>query len=220
MIACHPTSSIDAFTHINHNSPIQTQDPGRELHLYRPLHVRLGAGPRLHLRRTLRGAGRARQDRDGAAILECAGAVGVLLLPGPPHDHLDHPRLARWAALPLQVRHSWLSLDPDETHGTHSHATAISLHSSLVSIFNEFIGFSAVSGIAAVVFYFLVEAPFGEAERLLFKPAAEVATGAEADAALRKGASDGVVIVAVPMAPEAPKEVEAPATAAASTAGQ
>ena len=42
-------------------------------------------------------------------------------------------------------------------------------HFSLVSIFSEFVGFSSVSAIAAVIFYFLVEGPFGELERWVFK---------------------------------------------------
>lgn len=38
----------------------------------------------------------------------------------------------------------------------------------MLHLFNAFLGYSALSGISAVVFFFLVEAPFGELERLLF----------------------------------------------------
>lgn len=42
-------------------------------------------------------------------------------------------------------------------------------HFSLVALFSDFVGFSAMSAIAGLVFFFLVEAPFGEFERLIFK---------------------------------------------------
>lgn len=42
-----------------------------------------------------------------------------------------------------------------------------SLH-SLVFLFYQFIGYSALAGLTSFLFYFWVEAPFGELERLLF----------------------------------------------------
>lgn len=45
-----------------------------------------------------------------------------------------------------------------------------SMH-SLVYLFSLFIGYSAISGLAALIFYFWIEAPFGELERLLFSRA-------------------------------------------------
>lgn len=82
-------------------------------------------------------------------------------------------------------------------------------HFSLISVTSELLGFAAMSGLAAVVFYFFVEAPFGEAERLLFKPPArkkETAgegAGAGADASEPSkgvgGTEGGVVVVAVPV---------------------
>lgn len=41
-------------------------------------------------------------------------------------------------------------------------------HFSLVHLFFLFIGYSALSGLSAFLFYFWVEGPFGELERLLF----------------------------------------------------
>lgn len=41
-------------------------------------------------------------------------------------------------------------------------------HFSLVYLFYQFVGYSAVSGLAAFLFYMWVEGPFGELERLLF----------------------------------------------------
>jgi hypothetical protein len=41
-------------------------------------------------------------------------------------------------------------------------------HFSLVYLFYQFMGYSALSGLTAFLFYFWVEAPFGELERLLF----------------------------------------------------
>jgi len=41
-------------------------------------------------------------------------------------------------------------------------------HFSMLNLFNTFLGYSTLSAISAVVFFFLVEAPFGELERLLF----------------------------------------------------
>lgn len=41
-------------------------------------------------------------------------------------------------------------------------------HFSMLHVFNAFVGYSTLSAISAVVFFFLVEAPFGEMERLLF----------------------------------------------------
>lgn len=65
-------------------------------------------------------------------------------------------------------------------HGIAIHCTALnrfhaspltSLHNtnSLVSLFSEFVGFASMSILTAVVFYFLVEGPFGQVERLIFK---------------------------------------------------
>jgi hypothetical protein len=42
-------------------------------------------------------------------------------------------------------------------------------HFSLVGIFADFVCFSTMSLIAAVVFYFVVEGPFGEVEKWVFK---------------------------------------------------
>lgn len=44
-------------------------------------------------------------------------------------------------------------------------------HFSLVFLFYQFIGYSALAGLTSFLFYFWVEAPFGEVERLLFHPA-------------------------------------------------
>lgn len=41
-------------------------------------------------------------------------------------------------------------------------------HFSLVYLFHQFIGYSAISGLTSFFFYLWVEGPFGELERLLF----------------------------------------------------
>ena len=48
-------------------------------------------------------------------------------------------------------------------------------HFSMLHLFNAFLGYSTLSAISAVVFFFLVEAPFGELEKLLFSRLPEAA---------------------------------------------
>lgn len=77
-------------------------------------------------------------------------------------------------------------------------------HFSMLNIFNEFLGYAVLSGLSAVVFFFLVEAPFGELERLLFSRLPKVDQQAEKALAgtLDKQEKD-VVNAAVVIVPEA-----------------
>jgi len=59
-------------------------------------------------------------------------------------------------------------------------------HFTVVSIASDFVGFSTMSLVAAVAFFFVVEGPFGELERWAFKgrERAKTTTGKELDAAV------------------------------------
>lgn len=82
----------------------------------------------------------------------------------------------------------------------HSHIRLIPRSShvdSLVYLFHLFIGYSALAGLTACLFYFWVEAPFGELERLLFqrRPAPAIKGVVVEEERIKEDPLAGVVVV-------------------------
>lgn len=57
----------------------------------------------------------------------------------------------------------------------------------MLHLFNAFLGYSTLSAISAVVFFFLVEAPFGEMEKMLFSRLPPASSSSLSSSSLVKG---------------------------------
>lgn len=79
----------------------------------------------------------------------------------------------------------------------------------MLHLFNAFLGYSALSGLSAVVFFFLVEAPFGELERLLFSGLPPPKSKGNDMGKLGEGLEEGTKEASVVIVPEATEEVAA-----------